>query len=857
MNKYHKIIMCLLLIGITSILFGVTYSFFNYTKTGTENTVSVGRINFTTTENDNINLINAFPITKKDLQTDVGNHDEVTIAITGDTNYSGGIEYVVSIVDVSNEINGKHIPLSYTIQATNIGERDLYYWGNRGGDTAIYNYNEAGIIEENNSILAGYIPANDNGINGSINITTYIDANRIAITDTHPEEEITQLVNGEPEVVYTNGTTGNWVLGREVFTQEEWNNFNANDLSFKVKIEAREGVWVPLPEYRIMANLYAGENENWVAIMDSISSIEFNTDGEVPNNAITSFDATDVTSSGPVTVYTLDDGKGNNTVKVVVTSDKVIYGPDDMQFMFSNLPQLTTFNSKNFRVDGAVNMYCLFADDTILSDIYSISQWNTSYVYDMEYMFVNCSGITNLDMLKYWDTGNLVYLDGIFGFCTSLVNVDGLKNWDVRNVQSTVSMFHSCFSLEEVDLSGWEANSLLNISDMFGMWNSDNSVTTSSTLKRIYLSDKFDTSHVTDMNMFVANNTGIVDYSFLQYIDTGSVDGSGSGFQAMFQNNNGLTDLSYLSSWDVSKAKNMSYMFSLCMNLSNLTPISGWNVSNVVNLSYAFAYTKITNVDALSGWNVSNAVNLSSVFAYTKVTNVDALSNWNIGKATNISYMFFASKLTNLNGLANWDIRNVTTMECIFQRNTPLTNISALSNWATKLDKATDINSLVQDCSNLTDISALSSWNVSKITNMSFMFAGCTSLTNYSPISGWDVGKVSNMYRMFNKTGITNLNALANWNVSSVTNMQNMFGENSSLTDISALSNWATKVNKVTNFRTMFQSCPNLLDASALNDWNIKSTANFTNMFKGTPTHPTFSLVTGTWDSNGTFTPTT
>ena len=86
--------------------------------------------------------------------------------------------------------------------------------------------------------------------------------------------------------------------------------------------------------------------------------------------------------------------------------------------------------------------------------------------------------------------------------------------------------------------------------------------------------------------------------------------------------------------------------------------------------------------------------------------------------------------------------------------------------------------------------------------------------------------------------------------------MQNMFGENSSLTDISALSNWATKVNKVTNFKTMFQSCPNLLDASALNDWNIKSTASFTNMFKNTPTHPTFSLVNGTWDSNGTFTPT-
>lgn len=79
---------------------------------------------------------------------------------------------------------------------------------------------------------------------------------------------------------------------------------------------------------------------------------------------------------------------------------------------------------------------------------------------------------------------------------------------------------------------------------------------------------------------------------------------------------------------------------------------------------------------------------------------------------------------------------------------------------------------------------------------------------------------------MFAGTGITNLEALANWDVSNITDMS-----------------------------YAFYQCSNLVDASAINEWNIKSTANFTQMFGNTPVHPTFTKVAGTWDSNGTFTP--
>ncbi len=83
--------------------------------------------------------------------------------------------------------------------------------------------------------------------------------------------------------------------------------------------------------------------------------------------------------------------------------------------------------------------------------------------------------------------------------------------------------------------------------------------------------------------------------------------------------------------------------------------------------------------------------------------------------------------------------------------------------------------------------------------------------------------------------------------------MANMFDQCYDLKDISALSNW--DVSNVTNFINMFVVCKNLENASGINNWDISINATFTGMFLNTSTHPEFTRVSGTWDSNGTFTP--
>ena len=233
MNKFKRYSIIISLVGLILIITGVTYSFFNYTRTGLANNISVGNISFNSSQDGNINLTNVFPITQSELNNDETNHDSVTISITGNTIYTDGIEYLVTITDVNNTYNNKVVPIGFKIEEEDIGTSNDNYYTNRGGNSSIYKLH-SGNIKEGKYLLAGYIASGSTGIDGTITITFYVDKDKIAISDTY-------LNGGE--------TSSEWVNGRTVFTTSEWNSFQGNNaLSFKIKVEANEGVWVEEPD---------------------------------------------------------------------------------------------------------------------------------------------------------------------------------------------------------------------------------------------------------------------------------------------------------------------------------------------------------------------------------------------------------------------------------------------------------------------------------------------------------------------------------------------------------------------------------------------------------------------------------
>ena len=230
-------------IGLMFLTVGVTYSFFNYTKTGGENTLGTGRIYFNTTEGTALNMTNMFPMTSQEAAE--ANLDTVTVGITGDTTYPDGEEFEISLVDVTNTVNNKEVPINFIATYTvapggNIGtSSDTYYTARNSKDATIYKLTSTGQVEEGKRVLVGYIDNGATGISGTLSIKAYIDADRMAITDTY---------NG-PSSTPTDsmGTTGEWVDDRTVFTTTEWNSLSSGGVSFKIKAESQEGVWVTAP----------------------------------------------------------------------------------------------------------------------------------------------------------------------------------------------------------------------------------------------------------------------------------------------------------------------------------------------------------------------------------------------------------------------------------------------------------------------------------------------------------------------------------------------------------------------------------------------------------------------------------
>ena len=239
-----------ILFGIIGILIlviavvGVTFAFFNYTRTGNDNIVQAGRIVFNSTENNTINLENAFPITSTQAQTDTTNAKSLQVRVTGDTSYSKGIEYLITATDVHmTTTTGKTVPVTIEVSVTGnnsktLGTSDEDYYTNRGGNTSIYKVEYDGDLNNDDHILVGYI-APDNtqtGVDGIINIKAYFNDADILISDTYnngnaPTDEL--------------GTPASLGEGKTVLTTSEWNSLTgANALSFKIKVEAREGTWV-------------------------------------------------------------------------------------------------------------------------------------------------------------------------------------------------------------------------------------------------------------------------------------------------------------------------------------------------------------------------------------------------------------------------------------------------------------------------------------------------------------------------------------------------------------------------------------------------------------------------------------
>lgn len=133
-----------------------------------------------------------------------------------------------------------------------------------------------------------------------------------------------------------------------------------------------------------------------------------------------------------------------------------------------------------------------------------------------------------------------------------------------------------------------------------------------------------------------------------------------------------------ISRWNVSKVKNMTYMFS---NSKFNGDISNWDVSSVENMNFMFLKSEF-NSD-ISKWNVSNVQSMSLMFLASEF-NQD-ISRWDVSNVNDIGRMFESSPFNQ--DLTNWKPIKLKKKPILFT-NSP----APLPYWA----KAEDVSSAVR-----------------------------------------------------------------------------------------------------------------------------------------------------------------
>ena len=436
-----------IIIGVFAVLLmltTVTYAFFNYTRTGVANTIRVGRISFITRQNGNINLTNVFPISSSEATGENANYDEVEIEIEGDTDYTGGIEYVVTATNVNLTVGNKEVPISLEIDVDGLGTEDADYYTNRENySTNKYKVEYNGSMEDDTHILVGYIAPNTSGnidgIDGTINIKSYLDKDRIAITDTYDGNETDNM-----------GTTNEWVDNRVVLTANEWNSLQSNGLSFKIKVEANEGIWVENPMILRSVIVRKTPTVNYIASYDDLIASDpsystYTTQDQVLDSAtkqtVYYFTGNDAAANANVLfagycwqiVRTTDDGgvrliyngvAENNKCETTRTATKGIKGTNGTS---TSLASANLFG-RNYDYDLNTGEFTI-KDSIGLPSSWTTSDNNSNGIEDYKELIGTYTCLSNLDTCTtLYYVGSISQNNPVFAY-TSRYTIDDVAHY--------------------------------------------------------------------------------------------------------------------------------------------------------------------------------------------------------------------------------------------------------------------------------------------------------------------------------------------------------------------------------------------------------------------------------------------
>ena len=151
----------------------------------------------------------------------------------------------------------------------------------------------------------------------------------------------------------------------------------------------------------------------------------------------------------------------------------------DMSYLFYNCVKLTSLNLSKFDTSKVLHMNSMFYNCQSLQ-LLDISNFITSQVKSMNKMFSRCSSLYSLNLSNF-ETSNVIDMEYMFYNCSSLASLD-LSNFKTPKLNDMSYMFYKCESLISLNLSNFDFSNIRWIYSLFSYCSS---------LKYIELSDFF------------------------------------------------------------------------------------------------------------------------------------------------------------------------------------------------------------------------------------------------------------------------------------------------------------------------------------------------------------------------------
>ena len=419
------------------------------------------------------------------------------------------------------------------------------------------------------------------------------------------------------------------------------------------------------------------------------------------------------------------------------------------------------------------------ASATDRASLTNFVQWGTETVIQGVYrMFQQCgnmvySATDNPTITLTANVNNKNRADFIFYLCESVTNLD-LSGWNWTNpeiITVSSSMFADCFNLENLNLTGW---------------NFANSNTFQTCFRKIG-------STTTNGCNFEWDNLSTKAINFYYF------------FQRARLSSFSMENLTFT---DISAGVNCAYMFYQTELLFSTLDLSSWDVSKVDDMTYMFRTTNFTGTNTfelnVTGWDTTNLADMFGwVYECRYLTDIIGLSDLRGDSLITNGFQsafFNATRLTFNNnnfhddfGL-NW---NIDTMNSAFY------GVASQSGTSSVPPNTTN-------------------WNTSIVTNFNQVFANFDfSTPNYTM---FDVSSGTNLNAMFYLgSGIVNLDFSQSNMSNSNTTMTN-FGRSHSTLQTVDFSN--CDFSGVTSFSHMFFGAP-------INSLTFDNTVSFASLSVG------------------------